>query len=163
MRFSLRALVLFSIGCGLCLMGLRYPSAAVSSLFSMLWALVLFFGILATIYRRGEMRAYWGGFTLFGCGYALLVMYGMAQSDNHLHPFPAKILLWLYEDLNLLSPSYINERFSHKIGIVATSRNSSLDDYLRIGYASIGLVVALLGGAAGLWITRRNSTAAASS
>ena len=69
MNFSLRTLLLFTGAFAIVVACLVFPEPLVGDLFYTLGLLLIAFAVLAAIYFRGPIRAYWIGFILLFAGY----------------------------------------------------------------------------------------------
>jgi hypothetical protein len=69
LRISVAGMMILLLGLGFVLASVRFPSDAAAAAVLLVTQATLAFAILAVVYRAGEGRAFWLGFTLFGWGY----------------------------------------------------------------------------------------------
>lgn len=155
-----------ALGCA----ALRQPSefgvsAAITALVG-----ALFMGILAALFRRGEARAFWLGFALFGGGYFVIAFGSWQFSENlkrrllteklldYLHP---RIVRPLGEDPTLVTPIVVSGTALPNASVMQNDGTGRLyqtpsgqivriapawAEFEQIGHALFGLLLALIGG-----------------
>jgi hypothetical protein len=72
LRISVAGMMVLLLGLGLILASLRSSSGAAAAAVLLVTQATLAFAVLAVVYRAGEGRAFWLGFSLFGWGYMAL-------------------------------------------------------------------------------------------
>src|SRR5262245_42557078 len=91
-RFTIAALMLGVLVCGVAFAALKDSSDAWAGVLLMLTLLLLGASILGVLYRRDGGRAFWAGFALFGCSY-MLIQHVPRLWDQAVEPLPTASLL----------------------------------------------------------------------
>lgn len=130
-RFSIRMMLLITACLSVCLAALMYPLPQVArSLTHLLW-LLLFASVLASVFRRGAVQAFWLGFAVFGFGKLRIIK----------------------ETLSIDVLSYVHQaRFGDPIS--RGPLGGRYATFLSIGESFELLFVALLGGAIAVYLYR---------
>ena len=133
-RFSIAGLMAAVAVTALAVAALRASTPAWAGAMLMLVWSVLGLAIISAVYRPRSERAWWLGFTLFGCGYLVLAFW----SENNFDSLPTTSLLLL---LGSKFDPAIKQTFRFRMG-------SPPWTLLHIAHSLWALVAAVLGGAA---------------
>jgi hypothetical protein len=139
--------------CGFSIAALRASSALWASV-TMTLAVGLFLtAVLGAAFRRGQARAFWAGFALFGWSYLIVVFGPWFRTEVAPHLVTTPILEYVEVHIKQLPPGAVPYHNSYYIGAVRTPwsylgpRNG--EEYMRTGHSLVGLLVALIGGILG--------------
>lgn len=173
-RFSLRWLLgtatFLGVGCGL----LFYARPLTASLLLAATLLFLIAAVPFSVYRRGEVRAFWFGFAFFGLGYLLLICGRWQPPDSHLQVAgfrdrlpTTQLLEWAYDWV----PTKPAPSGSGGMGIFGQMGMGGMggmrpntrvpitdsNDFMATGQSLWAIVLAVAGGVFARWCQRSGS------
>jgi hypothetical protein len=91
-RYSMRTLMAVVVVLGVAFAGLRSPTPFWANLWFSLVLAALTFSVPAAVYRRGQQRAFWVGFGIFGWVYFVLALAPWFQTTIGFQLFSTTIL-----------------------------------------------------------------------
>jgi hypothetical protein len=127
-----------------------------------LFLTVLLTAILGLLLRRGDQRAYWVGFALFGWAYLIPSLFWLGDfnstpiSISHVVSFPLIVVLDIVTGLGASDgKKSVGEMMAELHGVMAQVDDKSR---LLVAWSLLGLLFACLGSLIARWLSRNEAT-----